>query len=81
MIWVFGKSEYFCKGGWTRGLVNRDVICPSGSGWVERSETHRVMMLKMSDDGGLRRVALNARNKVMGFAALNPSELPWLEAD
>ncbi|HEY2446050.1 MAG TPA: hypothetical protein VGI20_09960, partial [Rhizomicrobium sp.] len=22
VIWVFGKPEYFCKGGWTRRLKN-----------------------------------------------------------
>jgi hypothetical protein len=27
LIWVFGKSEYFCKGGWT----GKSLICPSGS--------------------------------------------------
>jgi hypothetical protein len=26
VIWVFGKSEYFCKMGWTRF----SLICPSG---------------------------------------------------
>jgi hypothetical protein len=27
LIWVFGKSEYFFKGGWT-GIL---LICPSGN--------------------------------------------------
>jgi hypothetical protein len=26
VIWVFGKSEYFCKRGWT----GNSLICPSG---------------------------------------------------
>jgi hypothetical protein len=26
VIWVFGKSEYFCKEGWT----GKSLICPSG---------------------------------------------------
>ena len=31
VIWVFGKSEYFCKEGWT----GKSLICPSGyPGWV-----------------------------------------------
>jgi hypothetical protein len=39
VIWDFGKSEYFCKEGWTRGAIN----CPDDlpvrqriTGWVER---------------------------------------------
>src|SRR5664279_4585579 len=32
LICDFGKSEYFCKGGWTRRLENRDVICPTRLG-------------------------------------------------
>src|SRR5450759_4940410 len=43
LIWVFGKSEYFFKRGWTRGAINCPLICPSGKStgpsgnrWVER---------------------------------------------
>ena len=30
LICDFGKSEYFCKRGWTGGLENRQLICPLG---------------------------------------------------
>jgi hypothetical protein len=29
LIWVFGKSEYFCKGGLTAKPAARLLICPS----------------------------------------------------
>src|SRR6202140_1125945 len=31
VIWVFGKSEYFCKEGWTEGLINCPGDLPVGS--------------------------------------------------
>jgi hypothetical protein len=30
LIWVFGKSEYFCKRGWTRGAINCPGDLPVG---------------------------------------------------
>jgi hypothetical protein len=30
VIWVFGKSEYFCKGGWTEGSMNCAGDLPVG---------------------------------------------------
>jgi hypothetical protein len=41
LICDFGKSEYFCKGGWTRGLENREVICPPGNGSQDGSSASR----------------------------------------
>jgi hypothetical protein len=40
VIWVFGKSEYFCKEGWTEGLINCPGDLPVGS---DQSEPTLVM--------------------------------------
>jgi hypothetical protein len=37
VICEFGKSEYFCKRGWTRTTENSPVICPSGC--LDRADT------------------------------------------
>jgi hypothetical protein len=31
LIWVFGKSEYFSERDWTKGPINCQVICPTGT--------------------------------------------------
>jgi hypothetical protein len=31
LIWIFGKSEYFFRRGWTLVLLEAHLICPSGN--------------------------------------------------
>jgi hypothetical protein len=56
VIWDFGKSEYFCKEGWTRGAIN----CPDdlpvrqrSLGWVERFAKSIAVVLNINVIAGL----------------------------
>ena len=45
MIWVFGKSEYFCKRGWTEGSINSPGDLPVGSELARRVADRRITPL------------------------------------
>jgi hypothetical protein len=74
VIWVRREPKYFCKEGWTAKSPNS----PSGKsvdlstvarrvnpvGWVERSDTHRVI--------GILANGHRTCSKVMGFASAQP---------